>query len=282
MSGPLHLGLVMQGGAGWMGGSEYIKNLAQAVVAAAGADGSSIEVSLLTGHPLPEAMRAELGIHSVIDLPPRRRGLLSRWSRAGNRAFGAAVQRAKIDFLYPLTYDNEHNVGASFPLRKNLAGTRWAGWIPDFQHRHLPELFDEREIGRREAGIAALTREAELIFFSSEASAADYRRFFPKAKARAEVLRFCTAPVLAWLAGDPVAEQVGYHLPNRFFLISNQLWKHKNHLLLFEALHLLRSRGIRPLVLCTGQLDDYRDRAFAGAGLEEASRLRVRDGVQTV
>ena len=35
MSGPLHLGLVMQGGAGWMGGSEYIKNLAQAVVEAA-------------------------------------------------------------------------------------------------------------------------------------------------------------------------------------------------------------------------------------------------------
>jgi glycosyltransferase involved in cell wall biosynthesis len=268
MSQPLHIGLVMQGGAGWMGGSEYIKNLAQALAAAVRTDKAEVEVSLITGHPLDAAMRAAIGIGKVLELPPRRRGPLGRWLRAGNRAFSAAVREAKIDFLFPLTYDNEHNVGASFPLRRDLASTRWAGWIPDFQHRQLPDLFNEKEIAKREAGIAALASDAELIVFSSEASAADYRRYCPNAKARAEVLRFCTAPVPEWLTGDPVAEQAGYHLPDRFFLISNQLWKHKNHLLVLDALGILAGRGIRPQVVCTGQPADFRDKNYLNVVLQ--------------
>jgi glycosyltransferase involved in cell wall biosynthesis len=267
MSRALQIGLVMQGGAGWMGGSEYIKNLAQAVTAAARTEGTPIALTLITGHPLEDRMRAEMGIANVVTLPARRRGLLGRWLRTGNRAFAQSVRTAQVDFLYPLTYDNEHNVGASFPLR-GLEDTRWAGWIPDFQHRHLPELFGEAEIAKRDRGIAALARDAEIIVFSSEASAADYRRFCPDAKARAEVLRFCTAPVPEWIAGDPSAAQAAYHLPDRFFLISNQLWKHKNHLLVLDALALLAAQNLRPHVVCTGQPADFRDKNFVNVVLQ--------------
>jgi glycosyltransferase involved in cell wall biosynthesis len=267
MSRALQIGFVMQGGTGWMGGSEYIKNLAQAVTVAARADGVAVELTLITGHPLDERVRGEIGIAKVVQLPPRRRGLLSRWMRVGNRAFASAVRDARVDFLYPLTYDNEHNVGASFPLR-GIEGTRWAGWIPDFQHRHLPELFSEAEIAKRDRGIAALAEDAESIVFSSEATAADYRRFCPGANARAEVLRFCTAPVPEWIAGDPLAAQAAYHLPDRFFLISNQLWKHKNHLLVLDALALLATRGIRPSVVCTGHPADFRDKNFVNVVLQ--------------
>jgi glycosyltransferase involved in cell wall biosynthesis len=267
MSRALQIGLVMQGGTGWMGGSEYIKNLAQAVTAASRADGTGVALTLITGHPLDEQMRGDLGVEKVVQLPPRKRGMLSRWLRASDRAFYRAVHEAEVDFLYPLTYDNEHNVGASFPLR-GLEKTRWAGWIPDFQHRHLPELFSTAEIAKRDRGIAALARDAATIVFSSEASAADYRRFCPDGKAGAEVLRFCTAPVPAWIAGDPVAAQATYHLPDRFFLISNQLWKHKNHLLVLDALGLLATRGVRPYVVCTGQPADFRDKNFVNVVLQ--------------
>jgi hypothetical protein len=70
------------------------------------------------------------------------------------------LQRAAFDFLYPLTYDNEYNLGLSFPIAEKLAATRWAGWVPDFQHRYLPELFSEEEIRRRDTQIAALAAEA--------------------------------------------------------------------------------------------------------------------------
>lgn len=267
MSRALQIALVMQGGTGWMGGSEYIKNLAQAAAAAAREAATVLDFTLITGHPLDENMRAEIGLATVVQLPARPRGLVSRWLRLGERAFARAVRTARVDFLYPLTYDNEHNVGASFPLR-GLDGTRWAGWIPDFQHRHLPELFSAAEIAKRERGIAALADDATTIVFSSEASAADYRRFCPAAKARPEVLRFCTAPVPEWIAGDPLAAQAAYHLPDRFFLISNQLWKHKNHLLVLEALALLAARGLRPHVVCTGHPADFRDKNFVNVVLQ--------------
>lgn len=260
MTGPLHIGLIMQGGAGWMGGSEYIKNLAHALAATERAAPASVRLSLITGHPLDHRVRQEIGIEKVIELPPRRRGLIDRWLRAGNRAFASAVRAAEIDFIYPLTYDNQHNIGVSLPLGMALGTTRWAGWIPDFQHRQLPDLFSQSEIDKREHGIAELARSARTIVFSSEASAADYRHFCPDGAARAEVLRFCTSPVPQWLAGDPRAAQAAYHLPDRFFLVSNQLWKHKNHLLVLDALGILARRSIRPHIVCTGQPADFRDR----------------------
>jgi glycosyltransferase involved in cell wall biosynthesis len=261
MKGALHLGLVMQGGAGWMGGSEYIKNLAHALRAANAEESGPCKVSLLTGHPLDETARAEFGhVDHIVTLPPRRRGLLSRALRLGNRAFAGAVRRERFDFLYPLTYDNEHNIGVSLPV--NVSPCRWAGWIPDFQHRMLPHLFNAAEIAKRDRGIAALAAQARTIVFSSEAAAADYRRFVPEAAARAEVLHFCTSPKPEWLAADPLATQRKYHLPDRFFLISNQFWQHKNHLLVVEALALLAARDVRPHVVCTGQTSDFRDKNY--------------------
>ncbi|HYR58030.1 MAG TPA: glycosyltransferase family 1 protein [Chthoniobacteraceae bacterium] len=268
MNESLHIGLIVQGGAGWMGGSEYIKNLAHALAAVGREQPDRFRLSLITGHPLDHRVRREIGIEKLIELPSRRRGTLARLLRAGNRAFAAAVREARIDFLYPLTYDNEHNIGVSLPLAASLKKTRWAGWIPDFQHRQLPDLFSESEIAKRDRGIDALARNARTIVFSSEASAADYKRFCPNANARAEVLRFCTAPIPEWLAGDPHAEQAGYHLPDRFFLISNQLWKHKNHLLVLDALGILAGRGIRPHIVCTGQPADFRDKNYLNVVLQ--------------
>lgn len=276
VTAPLHIGLIMQGGAGWMGGAEYIKNLAQALHSVSAAGPEPFRVSLISGHPLDPSMRSELtGIEKVIDLPPRRRGLLSRITGAGSRALRVAVDGPGINFLYPFTYDNQHNLGVSFPLRSAVGAARWAGWIPDFQHRHLPQLFAQAEITKRDSGIAALAQDAGMIVFSSEATAADYRRFCPTGRARPEVLRFCTAPAAEWFAGDPLAVQAQYHLPDRFFLISNQLWQHKNHLLVFEALALLAARGVRPHVVCTGQLADFRDKNFVNTVLRRLHECGV-------
>jgi hypothetical protein len=82
MSRALQIALVMQGGTGWMGGSEYIKNLAQAAAAAAREAATVLDFTLITGHPLDENMRAEIGLATVVQLPARPRGLVSRWLRS--------------------------------------------------------------------------------------------------------------------------------------------------------------------------------------------------------
>lgn len=267
MNKPLKIGLVMQGGASWMGGAEYIKNLALAVAAAEREPPQGAKISVLAGHPIEAAWRDGLPAE-IIDLPPRCRGFLGRMLNSGNRAFTQAVRRSGFDFVFPLTYDNQHNIGVSLPLGPSLAPARWAGWIPDFQHKLLPQLFSAKEIAQRDRGIGELARDAKTLVFSSEAAARDFRSYCPDSRARVELLRFCTAPNPEWFAGDPPAVQAKYHLPDRFFLISNQLWQHKNHLLVFEALAVLAARGVRPHVVCTGQPADFRDKNFLNVVLQ--------------
>ena len=238
-----HIGLVAIGGAGWMGGANYIRHLAAAIDSVS----PETKVSILCGKPLAKDWR---------DMRPRVEGVAVKPTLFCREPLRRRLKRAALDFLYPLTYDNEYNLGLRFPVGEKLAGTRWAGWVPDFQHRHLPELFSEDEIRRRDVQIAALATEAPRVVFSSRSAAVDFATFHPEHAAKAVVLNFATNPI-------PPSPTTDIDAPPRFLLVCNQFWKHKNHLLVFAALGLLRARGVRPLVLCTGQLDDYRDRAYA-------------------
>jgi glycosyltransferase involved in cell wall biosynthesis len=180
------------------------------------------------------------------------------------------VETAGIDFVYPVTYDNQYNLGVGFPIGTQFGSAAWAGWIPDFQHRYLPELFPPEEIRRRDTLIAQLVAEASRVVLSSQSAARDYQMFYPPDAGKAEVLTFATTPFD--LANDSAET---HDAPERFFLVCNQFWKHKNHLVVFDALRILRARGLRPIVLCTGKIDDYRDRAFAG----EIRAALDRDGI---
>jgi glycosyltransferase involved in cell wall biosynthesis len=59
--------------------------------------------------------------------------------------------------------------------------------------------------------------------------------------------------------GDPHETVVKYHLPEKFALVANQFWQHKNHRLVVEAVALLKARGVRVPVVMTGQPSDFRD-----------------------
>lgn len=276
MTRPLHVGLVMQGGSAWMGGAEYVKNLLSATLVAAAAEKRTLHATLFSCQDLEPEWQAEFAPHAQIVRLPRRRPLLNRFWRVGNRALARVVAGHAIDFLYPLTYENEWTLGVQFPLAPYLTSTRWAGWIPDFQHRHLPQLFSREEFELREDGITRLAAEASTIVFSSETAATDYRAFWPQARASPFVLRFCTMPGERWFQEEPAVVQSRYQLPSRFFLISNQFWQHKNHSAVFAALALLGQRGQRPYVVCTGSFRDYR----SARHVETLRRQLVESGVQ--
>jgi glycosyltransferase involved in cell wall biosynthesis len=49
-----------------------------------------------------------------------------------------------------------------------------------------------------------------------------------------------------------------YELPDRFFYLPNQFWKHKNHRIVIEALLLLKQRGHDLVVAASGESVDFR------------------------
>ncbi len=277
----------MQGGAGWVGGSEYVRNLVLALGHLPPAERADLEVCLISGGPLEASFVAQLKPHlsriyilnsdlPAATLPRRVRWLLDRRLRQRpNSRFAEFIAAERFDFLYPLTYDNQYNIGVALPLGSALGTCRWAGWIPDFQHRFMPELFQAKEIAKRDAGIATLAEEARTIVFSSESAAADFRQLYPQARAQAEVLRFHTHPSPDWFAGDAAAVQKQFHLPEHFLLVSNQFWQHKNHRVLFEALAHLQKCGLRPEVVCTGQPADFRNKDYFNSLLRLVHELGI-------
>jgi glycosyltransferase involved in cell wall biosynthesis len=188
----------------------------------------------------------------------------------------AFLARERIDFLYPVIFHRYQ-----LPIGETLGDCRWAGWLPDFQHRHLPQYFDPNVLTRREAGLTTFFNDARTIVFSSHNAASDYKRFYPAATARAEVVHFHTFPPDTWYEGDPLQVQGKFHLPNKFVLVSNQLWQHKNHLELFEALALLSSAGSHdlPHVVCTGYPADERNPDYINRCLRAVHELGLAQHV---
>ena len=55
-----------------------------------------------------------------------------------------------------------------------------------------------------------------------------------------------------------------YQLPPTFFYLPNQFWKHKNHMVVIEALGLLKRQGVDVVVAVTGNPLDPRHPGYAG------------------
>lgn len=162
----------------------------------------------------------------------------------------ALVRLARVlslDVLMPA-----HNpLPADFPFP-------WVGYIADFQHRYLPQLFSEEECHSRDAHFSAMLMRAKTVIVNSRAAARDIERFHPDSKARIFTLPFSAAPQSAWLEPTAgVAARYGIH--GRYFLIANQFWKHKDHGTAFAAFAIVADRYPDIHLVCTGPTDDYRD-----------------------
>jgi len=245
----LHICLRMVGSWEWVGGMVYIQNLAWAIANLPEAEKPGVELSVA----VPAAQSAFVG---------PLRGCVDRVyaERFFDRAYGkiAKILAAHVRFMPPRLL-NPHKFDFVYP---DLAGARapylWGGWIPDFQHYHLPELFSPKEIDFRNNFCKKRADNATVIILSSRMAQADFCALFPKDAHRSALLNFVSWIDPEWFHESPTAYQAKYGLSEAYFLVANQFWKHKDHGVVIEALGLLKQQGIQPTVVCTGSTSDYR------------------------
>jgi len=137
-------------------------------------------------------------------------------------------------------------------------GIPFVGIIHDVMYRYYPDCgeypWSERLV--REIVYRRLGRHADRIVVDSEHSKADLVRFFGMDPARIRPVPMGPPPHAR--DGEQMADAVSElkakrQLPGRFLFYPAQLWDHKNHRRLFEALARLRREGlIVPLVLTGG------------------------------
>lgn len=150
-------------------------------------------------------------------------------------------------------------------------------WMPDFQHRQLRDQFGFWAYWRREFGFRAQVATGRTIMLSSEDARKDCEHFYPDAIGKTAVVHFA-APIPAELienAPETVIRE--YQLPPQFFYLPNQFWKHKNHLVVIEALDLLKRQDCEVVVVATGNPLDPRHPEYFGQLKVSVESLGLRD-----
>lgn len=153
------------------------------------------------------------------------------------------------------------------------------GWIPDYQHSHYPLFFSEEERLERNRHYATIAERSSRVVLLSKAVKRDFDEFAPKFAGKARVISPVSFIPTSIYSCSPQSVSNSYSLPNKFFYLPNQFWKHKNHLTVFRALKTLYNRGTPVFVVCTGYPGDYRDPMYYSDVLREVSCLGIRDQV---
>ncbi len=268
-------------GAVWTGGELYLRNLLVALHALPETSRPEIALVLPPGMAEPPESLRPL-VDSFLPMPPPDP---ERWPNFWERQALRVRQRLGL-WKEPVPAEpplsrclRERGVQALFSntefgpcLRVPLAT-----WIPDFQHHHLPEMFPESERTAVDGYRRDMARNAALIVLSSEDARRDFVKFVPFAAGKARVVSFVAQVPVEVYDRDPAWVCRRYSIPETFFYLPNQFWKHKNHDIVIRALALIKARGQDVTVVCTGNTNDHRDHAFMGGLLERISVQGVRD-----
>ncbi|WP_196220105.1 glycosyltransferase [Terrilactibacillus tamarindi] len=238
------IGLPIIGGEDWMGGVSYIELLTRAISTLPNKESIKLYLIVtpnsLTSYHFHKPFISLF--HDVIFLgqeTPNVRQTLDHFisCQTTNDLFHI------IDFYFP----------AFIPM-----SDCHAAWIPDFQHRHLPDLFSKEMYLARDQMYSDLAYKSKVVVLSSHDALKDFKTFYPDSNAETKVLHFHTLPNDAWYKTNPIDIQKQYNLPDHYIICCNQFWKHKNHELLFKAIGSLKASGKPINLVCTGATSDYR------------------------
>lgn len=165
----------------------------------------------------------------------------------GFTLFKRRNQFKNIDILFPATFEK---IFDGIPNK--------IFWIPDFQEKYLPHLFQESELVYRQDWQAQIANQRQVIF-SSKNALNDFTTFFPNATSKKYVFNFSSILPEITVKIEDVLQK--YNLTSeRFFFSPNQFWEHKNHLIILKALDKLRrEQNLDFQVYFSGKEDDYRN-----------------------
>jgi glycosyltransferase involved in cell wall biosynthesis len=131
-------------------------------------------------------------------------------------------------------------------------------WIPDFQERYYPEFFEAADIERRDKLYREISVSDNALVLSSYSGFEDFKRFYAPYTCKVNVVHFAvTHPSLNFKGYETIQRK--YQIPDHFYFIPNQFWKHKNHMVVLKAMLKLKQAGKNILVVFSGKESDYRN-----------------------
>jgi len=256
----------------WQGGKNYLFNLVKAIQLM---PNRIIEPVILAGRKTPFGQFKQLSGCEII-----RTSWLDMQG-AGIRKLCQAVTGK--DFLFD-RYLRKHRISVLShfgPFSKDSVVPR-IGWIADFQHKHLPELFTKDELQLRDRTFKIVGECSSCLLLSSHKAQEDLNHYFPEFAAKSKVLQFssCLGDDIVRMNPDILEERYKFSSP--YFHLPNQFWVHKNHRVVIEALNILKREGVDVLVLTTGSTDDHREPDYFGELMAYAKECDVLENFRVL
>jgi glycosyltransferase involved in cell wall biosynthesis len=266
----LRVGILTSGLVHWAGGLDFLCGLINSLLAAPSAEKAELIVLLPTLPPkfFSKASFKELEgqIKRLIRRragakPPGLEAVRERLAAFGDRiriheirsdadAHADACRELKIDAVFPSMRPADYGAACGI-----------VGYLYDFQHRHLPELFSPIERVRRDRRFRDLVTNVPAVIVNARCVAKDIRSFIPEATAEIFTLPFAPAARPEWLPRlEGKATQYGLRGP--YFIICNQFWEHKDHRTAFRAFARIASRHPTVNLVCTGSIADSRSPGY--------------------
>ena len=160
----------------------------------------------------------------------------------------------KINFLFKknnidVVFENANFFGKKIDLPV-------VAWIPDFQHRELPHVFSWISWWKREIGFRLQFASSRSIMLSSFDAKEKLSQYYKNSINLTNIVRF--AVQLREIPSKSYIEIVKkkYSLPENYFFMPNQFWKHKNHELVLQSLLSLKKKNCNLVVVSSGNQVD--------------------------
>jgi glycosyltransferase involved in cell wall biosynthesis len=158
-----------------------------------------------------------------------------------NFRFVSDINSLNLSFIYPLLkYDVAHD----------KLNCKVFYWLYDFQHKFLPDLFSEDEIKQRDIDFKNVADKANNIVVSSFDSKKHFNQFYPESKANVHVFNFIS---LIDKSINQLHTSSEFNIPDKYFIVCNQFWPHKNHIVVVKALSELISNNSPAHIVFTGK-----------------------------
>lgn len=195
-------------------------------------------------------------------------------------------------FHKPIVWDissgimEKYGIDVVFPLQKSdfFYDSKGISWIPDFQYIHYPEFFSTEELLIREQTNSEIAKNHKKLILSSHDAYRDFCNLYPNCKEGVYVVPFVSAIDMDFLSKCEDNEILKkYRVPRKFFIVSNQFWRHKNHETLFEAVRILKEEYYTPIsLICTGQLINKRNPEYAEKLVKYISDNGLEDEIKII
>ncbi len=263
----MKLGIVFKYSANWLGGIFYVINLVKTLNFLDDRDKPEIflfyrpGLKKFLGHfDYPYLTPVEW------DFPSLMKGTLKSWLLRKNVFVEGILKQFSLDAMYPVQ---------DYPV-KTRTRVKLISWNADFQYKYYPEFFTWMQRSGRKLRTRMALKNTDHLVLSSEDARKDLEKFFRVRQGlHIHIYHFVSIKEdLAQTDMETLREK--YHLPDRYYLVSNQFHPHKNHRVLLLAMAKLKEMGIPAHLAMTGKFPDADDSPYMAElhGIIEQNELQ--------